>query len=168
MRHAEPDWSAVAEGPWRGAAHDLAPLTATGEAQALEVAQQLADEPPDLVLSSPMTRALQTAALVATRLGTSLAVELDLREWLPDESYQWTEARQVVEAYDEMLAFDGKPRPSGATWESLQSVRERALRVLTPFLSDERRVLVVCHEVLIHALTGEVRTPLTGLRPLHP
>lgn len=46
MRHGEPDWDLVKGSAWRGAANDLAPLTAAGRAEALAVAQRLRDHPP--------------------------------------------------------------------------------------------------------------------------
>lgn len=166
MRHGGPNWQLVTPPPWRGGAHDLVPLTRSGEEQAVAAADALHEEPPDLILSSPMTRALQTAALVATRLGVPLSVHIDLREWLPDQTYQWTTAQEVDDAYADMLSHVGRPRPVGATWEPLEDVRHRAMSVLTHYLTGEKRVLVVCHEVLIHALTGEQRTPFAGTRAL--
>lgn len=167
MRHGEPDWDLVKGSAWRGAANDLAPLTAAGRAEALAVAHELRDCPPVRVVASPMTRALQTAAIVAGELGVPLEVELDLREWLPDETYQWTAPGEVQTAYAAMLAHpDGRPdgRPEGATWEPLDAVRRRATAVLAR-LAASGRTLVVAHEVLIHSVTGEQRTGHGRLRP---
>jgi len=166
MRHGEPDWGLVAGEPWRGAANDLAPLTSRGQEQAREAADLLRADPPALVLSSPMTRALQTAAIIAGTLSVELQVELDLREWLPDESYQWTSVSEVVSAYDEMLLNDGVRPDDSCRWEPLASVRSRATNVLEKYASDGTSVLVVCHEVLIHALTGEQRTEHGAMRTL--
>lgn len=110
-----------------------------------------------------MTRALQTAAIVAGELGVPLDIELDLREWLPDETYQWTSPGEVQAAYADMLAHP-QGRPHGATWEPLDSVRRRATAVLDR-LAGSGRTLVVAHEVLIHAVTGEQRTGHGCLRP---
>lgn len=37
-----------------------------------------------MILSSPYTRALQTAAILSRELNIDLQVEFDLREWQPD------------------------------------------------------------------------------------
>lgn len=112
-----------------------------------------------------MTRALQTAMLVGAELRRPVTVVLDLREWLPDETYQWTTVAAVLENYAEMLSHVGKPRPAGATWEPLEALRHRARRALAPYVDGNQRVLAVCHEVLIQALTGERRTGYAGVRP---
>ena len=122
MRHGEPDWGQVQDPRWRGAANDWAPLTPHGQVQAEQAADRLAGQHPTLVLSSPMTRALQTAAIVASRLDVPLAVELDLREWLPDETYQWTSAEDVATAYADMLHRGGTRENHGAArWEPLDA-----------------------------------------------
>jgi broad specificity phosphatase PhoE len=46
-----------------------------------------------LILTSPMTRALQTAALLSRALDLPLAVEFDLHEWVPDRTYSWSTHR---------------------------------------------------------------------------
>jgi len=166
VRHGQPDWHQV-EGPqWRGAANDLAPLTAVGRQQARDAALRLtADGNVDRVLSSPMTRALETAYLIANALDAPVHVDLNLREWLPDESYSWTSADEVAAAYADMVAHDGqRPHDHDLRWEPLDVLRERAMVALGPYLSGGLRVVAVCHQVLIHAVTGCQRTPHGGLR----
>jgi broad specificity phosphatase PhoE len=166
MRHAEPAWHLVAGDRWRGAANDFAPLTAVGEEQAAAAAQALRANPPALVISSPMTRALQTAAIVSSALVVPLRVDLGLREWLPDETYRWTTVDQVIAAHDDMLGHDGVHPDAERTWEELPAVRRRAHAALAPYVEQGEPVLAVCHEVLIHALTGEPRTGYAEVREL--
>jgi uncharacterized phosphatase len=112
-----------------------------------------------------MTRALQTAAVVAARLVVPLRVELDLREWLPDETYGWTTPGEVMTAYEDMVAHGGtRPNDHHFQWEPMTAVKSRAEGVLRPHLIGGPSVLAVCHEVLIHALTGHPRTPHAGMR----
>ncbi len=81
VRHGQPDWHQVEGRQWRGAANDLAPLTAVGRQQARDAASRLiADGNVDRVLSSPMTRALETAYLIANALDAPVHVDLNLRE----------------------------------------------------------------------------------------
>jgi broad specificity phosphatase PhoE len=167
MRHGEPDWGQVKDPRWRGAANDWAPLTPHGQVQAEHAADRLAGQHPTLVLSSPMTRALQTAAIVASRLALPLAVELDLREWLPDETYQWTSAHEVASAYTDMLHRGGTRENHGSgRWEPLDQVRDRALAALHRHANPGATVVAVCHEVLIHAVTGHPQTGHGDIRTL--
>jgi broad specificity phosphatase PhoE len=167
LRHGETDWDLVNAHGWPGAANDLAPLTPVGVRQAGAAAEALSGQPVERVLTSPMTRAMQTASVVGARLGVPLQVELDLREWCPDQTYRWTTSAEVFTAYDDLLAHDGL-RPVGhpLKWESLPDVRARARGVLEPYAGSAGLVVAVCHEVVIHALTGQQQTPLGATRPL--
>lgn len=167
MRHAEPDWAVVQGRGWVGAAHDLAPLTARGRSQAVSAAVELAGKGIARVVSSPMTRALQTASLVAHKLGLPLGVDIDLREWLPDDTFRWRTGEEVATAYADLVAHGGEhPLHGSRTWEAISAVEARARAVLDPLAAQEGLVLAVCHEVVIAALTGESRTSHGGLRHL--
>jgi broad specificity phosphatase PhoE len=167
LRHGETDWDLVNAHGWPGAANDLAPLTPAGVRQAEVAAEALSDKLVDRVLTSPMTRATQTASVVGARLGVPLQVELDLREWCPDQTYRWTTSEEVFAAYDDLLAHDGlRPEGHPLRWESLPEVRARARAVLAPYAGASGLVVAVCHEVVIHALTGMQQTPLGTTRPL--
>ena len=167
LRHGQTDWDLVNAHGWPGAANDLAPLTPSGVRQAVAAVDALSGRSVERVLTSPMTRAMQTASVVGARLGVPLQVELDLREWCPDQTYRWTTSGEVLAAYDDFLAHDGE-RPDDHTlqWERLREVRSRALAVLTPYLPTPDTVVAVCHEVVIHALTGDQQTPLGTTRAL--
>ena len=116
-----------------------------------------------------MTRALQTAAIVASRLHLPLTVELDLREWLPDETYQRNSAEEVAAAYADMLSRGGIRENRGeARWEPLDKLRARALAVLRRHAEPGTTVIAICHEVLIEAITGHPRTGHGAIRTLSP
>ena len=167
LRHGETAWDLVNAQRWPGAANDFAPLTPVGVRQARAAGEALSSQPVDQVLTSPMTRAMQTASVVAARLGVPLQVELDLREWCPDQTYRWTTSAEVFTAYDDLLAHEGlRPEGHPLQWEPLPEVRARAWAVLAPYADASALVVAVCHEVVIHALTGEQQTPLGTTRPL--
>jgi broad specificity phosphatase PhoE len=128
MRHGETDWSLVNALRLPGVANDLAPLTARGRAEAGAAAEEVQY---DLVVSSPMTRALQTAATIAG-MGSDLEVNFDLREWLPDSTYSWTSPEEVAAAYLDMRRFVTRSTPPAAKWEPLESVRAQAASPLAP------------------------------------
>jgi broad specificity phosphatase PhoE len=80
LRHAQSTWNA--EGRWQGWSD--APLSPLGELQAAAAGRALAlvGYRPDLVVSSDLSRARQTAELMAKELGYEAPLELDadLRE----------------------------------------------------------------------------------------
>jgi broad specificity phosphatase PhoE len=165
MRHGETDWPAANALGLPGIAADWAPLTAVGEAQVAAAAERIAAEGgADVVVSSPMTRAMQSAAIVARRLDAPLRVEMDLREWLPDAGYMWHGPETPTVALEQLRTAggewpDGVPQP----WEPLSALRARVVAALRRH-RDVPRLVAVCHEVVIHSLTGEVTTPLAGIR----
>ena len=140
VRHGETDWNA--DGRWQG--HADVPLNERGRAQAQALAEQLAaEEPLDVVYSSDLARARETAEIVARRLGVELVLERDLREIDVGsrEGRTWSEIDDVPE-------WDGEPHEA------------HGVRVVSALLRIARahdgRVLVVTHggsvrRVLEHA-----------------
>lgn len=143
--------------------NDFAPLTESGREQARAAADALSTRGIDLIVASPMTRALETASVVSGAINVPIRIALDLREWLPDETYSWTTPQQVVAAYEDMVRHEGV-RPDGHPhkWEPLEAVRIRAAAVLSELPSD-LTVLAVCHEVVIYALTDQEATEHCGI-----
>lgn len=77
VRHGESIWNA--EGRWQGAADP--PLSDTGRAQAKELADYIKDHGIDVVVSSDLGRAVETASIVAGLLGLEgPLIEARLRE----------------------------------------------------------------------------------------
>src|SRR4030088_2787674 len=135
MRHADTDWALVNERHLVGAANDLAPLTDLGVRQVAAALEQVRPLGIRLILTSPMTRALQTAALLSRALDVPLEVEFDLHEWVPDLTYRWTTPDEVVTLVEDMRRRGGEwpskePRP---VWEPMSAVRQRSLGVLTRY-----------------------------------
>jgi broad specificity phosphatase PhoE len=127
LRHGEPDMTMIRERNWPGAAGDLAPLSARGVQQALAAADSLSAAGPTAIVSSPMTRALQTASLVASRLGLQVDVHLDLREWLSDDTFSWRSHAEVKAAMDDLVRCGGAwPAGEQRHWEPLATVHARA------------------------------------------
>jgi hypothetical protein len=89
---------------------DWVPLTERGMTQARAVAEELQDvDSAHYILSSPMTRALQTAAIIAGFINRPLYVEFDLHEWLPDLQHDYNNvgfvARQQIPCSTEDSCF---------------------------------------------------------------
>jgi probable phosphoglycerate mutase len=75
-RHGETDWNS--ERRWQG--HEDRPLNDVGRAQARELADSLADRAIDVVYSSDLVRAHETAQIIADRLELPVEVDVGLRE----------------------------------------------------------------------------------------
>jgi broad specificity phosphatase PhoE len=152
IRHGR--WDVVEGRRFRGHGVDLTPLSPAGTADAEAAGRALAASPPDLILSSPMTRALQTAMIISWHVDRPVVVEMDLHEWMPDDSQQWNDGTVPASAAADLEACGGEwPRDETRGWEPLSAVRARVGAVLARY-DDGRRLLVVCHSVVIQAVTG--------------
>ena len=162
LRHGEADYRPIRERRWPGAAADLAPLSRLWVEQARQAAEELADVGATALVASPMTRALQTAAILAGRLRLPLSVQFDLREWLPDSTFSWRTAEEVRAAVSDFDAHDGEwPGGRPHAWEPLSQLRARctaALRGAISELPGHEVVIVVAHQMVIWSLTGDRET----------
>jgi len=162
VRHGHADYAEIDGRGWPGATADYAPLSDLGFQQARQAAQELAQVGAVELVSSPMTRALQTAGILASRLRLPVHVQFDLREWLPDDQFLWrghADVRAAVADFDR-CAFEWPPGER-RSWEPLSAVRARAetaLRAATKLLAADDIVIAVCHEMVIWSLTGERST----------
>lgn len=142
-------------------------LTEHGRAQARAAAAHLRDRPIVAVWSSPLERALETAAIVARSFGLPVKVDDRLTEWhLADlwEGIRWEDLPTTrpgqIEAY---LAHPGDIPGSP---ESLEELAGRVATALTDIsAAHEGEVVVVTHQDPLQAarlfLTGR------GLAGLH-
>ena len=80
VRHGEPDYCELEERSYMGLDR-LAPLSEKGRQQAQELSKNSLLHSADLLVSSAVTRALETASYVACATGLPLRVEPLLHEW---------------------------------------------------------------------------------------
>jgi broad specificity phosphatase PhoE len=169
VRHGEPGSAQIDAEGWWGPARDWAPLTAKGIEQAMAAGRDLRQVRAHRIVASPMTRALQTASLIAAETHLPLtAVEIDLREWLPDSTLSWRSLSDVQALSSDFERCRGE-WPSGETrlWEPLSSVRGRALNALRRQAAGHSEPFIaVCHATVIRALTGHFHTDFGGIRVL--
>lgn len=156
LRHGQTDWNI--DFRLQGIT-DIA-LNQTGIAQAQRAAQILQRADWDFIASSPLTRARQTADIVAAELGFE---EISIQDLLLERSFG--EAEGMTHEQWKREFPDGMP-PGG---ESLQELRERANLLLEKLLETYRgtRVLTVSHGALIRKLvsiTSQGQLPLAGQR----
>jgi broad specificity phosphatase PhoE len=131
-------------------------LTALGQQQAEAAAQALAGEGITRIIASPFTRALQTAAPIARRLGLPVLVHPQVREryaFTCDIGSPRTELALSWPQHD-FSGIDEIWWP--AEEEPADQVEDRAqlFRAEMASLPDWRHTLVVCHWGFIMAMTG--------------
>lgn len=122
VRHGEPAWSRD------GLAVDDPPLTDRGHEQADLVAKMLADVPFDALFVSPLRRAQQTAAPIATATGLDAVTLPWLAEIFPG-TFEGTPQEVVEQTFRE-----SRGRPLDEQWEGIpggESFRDFHNRVTT-------------------------------------
>ena len=129
VRHGETDWNA--DGRLQGQTDR--PLSDHGRRQARTLAEELDGEALDAIYSSDLSRARETAEIVAERLGLAVELDADLRE------KDWGNWEGLTAVERDRVEFVG---------ESTQAHQERILRALQRISEHhpgEERVLVVTH-----------------------
>ena len=150
-RHGETDWNR--EGRWQGWAD--APLNQNGRAQARELAEQLRSTPFDAVYSSDLSRARETAEIVAAPHGVDVVRDAGLRE-IDVGSWSGLTRAELAER------FPTGDRPDGETRDQhRERVHAAVQRIARANLG--RRILIVTHGGTMRALRGQV-----GDGPHHP
>lgn len=141
LRHGQTDWNI----DFRLQGITDIPLNATGVAQAEQAAQHLSAADWDFIVTSPLTRAKQTAEIVARAMQVA---EVATEQLLLERSFG--EAEGMMYEQWKVEFPDGIP-PGG---ETLEALRARAIELLDSLLETYRgtRVLTVSHGALIRKL----------------
>jgi broad specificity phosphatase PhoE len=151
IRHAESVWNA--SGRWQGQADP--PLSERGRRQAEAVAADLAGIRFDVLISSDLARALETARIIGRVAGVEPQPDRRLRE-LDVGAWAGLGREEIARRAPERLArFEsGDPdvRPGGG--ETRREIRQRVRRAFADLAArhDGRRVAVVTHLGVIRAL----------------
>jgi len=133
VRHGQTEWS---ESGQHTGVTDI-PLTDTGRRQAAALCRVLDRQRFDLVLTSPMTRARETARLAGF---ADAEVDDSLREWGYGE-YEGLTSAQIRETRPGWTIWNGTP-PGGETAEEVEA---RARQVLARVEAVAGRVLLFGH-----------------------
>jgi probable phosphoglycerate mutase len=143
VRHGETEWARLGRHTGRT---DI-PLTDTGREQALDLGRRLAGNTFALVLTSPMSRAAETAALAG--FADVVVADPDLREW----DYGDLEGRltaDIRKQYPGWSIWHG-PWPGG---ETVEEVGARADRVIARIRAVDGIVLIFAHGHFLRVLTA--------------
>lgn len=153
IRHGQPDYSHLAEHGFFGFGRAFAPLSGKGIEQAEATAKDERLKSAGIIVSSPYTRALQTAQIISKHTGLDVTVELDLHEWEPDFTNTYTTSEESFALSRDFAECRGV-YPAGETrrWETLAHMRERMRRVADKY-ADREKVIFVGHGMAFRALT---------------
>ena len=153
VRHGEPEWSLNEKYKFRGHGRDLPYLTEKGRLQAKEAASDPRLQNIDLIVSSPYTRALQTAAILSKELQKDIRVEYGLMDWQPDSSYTYDDQQWMLSQWDEYFKYEGKhPEGEKRLWETREAMLSRIHSALDKY-TGYSRVAVVTHGEVIRLMT---------------
>lgn len=162
VRHGQSSWNELrlVQGQ-----NDEARLTQKGRDQALRAAKDLRAEHFDRIISSDLTRTVQTAEIIAEVLGLEIELDVNLRE----RSYGTAEGGSLdaitaamVGVSDGVIVDEEAKAPGG---ESLRALRERAGHFVRESSErwPEERLLVVTHGGTIRAIRSYCAgTPMQG------
>jgi broad specificity phosphatase PhoE len=168
-RHGESDWNV--EKRFQG--HSDRPLTERGREQAHALANLVGSEKIDAVYTSPLSRARETAEIVAARAGLKAVALPELRE-VDTGSWSGLSRADVEARFPEGFA---RWRSGGSGWEDGESYEEMAERVigaLRKIAEDhpDGRVLVISHGGPIRAIhaaaEGLAIKDYRRLKPVEP
>lgn len=154
VRHGEPDWEAHKYYKFKGHGRDLIGLTPKGIQQAKILAKNLRDTHADIIIASPYTRTMHTAAIISRELNLDIQVEVDLREWQPDLTYEYASYEEFNQLNEDYEKHQGIIPPNETKrWESKQALEDRIDKVLHKYLKYNK-VIVVAHEKVMMTQTN--------------
>ena len=150
IRHGKADYSYAEKTGHLAVFANLAPLHRDYVYMVDKTAKdkRLADA--DLIIASPYTRALQTAATISKQTGLDITMESDLMEWQEDLSYTFNSFDIQNQRIEEFLRGDY------THCESKEHLRDRVMAVLKKY-KKYKKVVVVFHCMAILAVTGLMR-----------
>lgn len=152
VRHGEARYDEVKERGYPNQGYDLGKLSDLGIYQAETVSLDKRFIDAELIISSPYTRALQTAAIISRQTQIPLLVENDLHEWMPDVDF--TNSPLVGEAYDDYMKHEGKDIANKIiNWETYEQLKKRTYNALKPYINAYKKVIVVCHGIVMTTFT---------------
>lgn len=153
IRHGEPTYDHMFENGFWGFGRDFAPLTEKGKQQAEIAAKDIRLKDAEIIVSSPYTRALQTAQIISRETGIPVEVEIALHEWIPDQENLYKTSEESFESAREFTKFHGEyPAGEKCKWESLSHMRKRVREVADKY-SDYEKVIFVGHGMVFRCLT---------------
>ena len=153
IRHGETDWNAL--GRWMG--HNDVPLNERGHQQASALARRLTAWPIEIIYSSDLRRAADTAAYLARALYLTPILDRSLRE-RNGGMFQGLTNDQILNRYPAALSkmrFDGAAPPNG---ESNLDLQRRVVPAFEAIIDNHegQAVALFTHGGVLRLLIGHV------------
>ncbi len=159
VRHGEPDYAGVGEWKKVPLGEHFAGLTKLGIVQIEKASEELSAYPVELILSSPYTRAMQSAAIMAKNLGVDVFVEQGLHEWEADLSHTVSDEEELLKLCREHDSCNGiYPEGEIRLWESKEALRKRVLECMSRY-ADRECVVIAGHAMMMKAVL-EIEEPI--------
>ena len=155
VRHGEADYSNNGTKIFQNYGINFAPLTAKGREQLKNTAKDTRLANADLIVASPLTRAMQSAAILSKELQIDLLVDPDIFEWVADKNFIQVSEEIAGPRFEEYYSCGGVWPDDGVErhWESNELLKERLTRALKRY-KDYKNVIVVCHGMLMGCVQG--------------
>jgi len=148
-------------------------LSEKGRLQAKAAGDHLSSEPPQLIVTSPLDRAVETAKIIAATTGADITTDDRLSEWGLGVRWRgalWTELPKAFPG--ELEAYLADPANLPFSPESIAQVAKRIHQSVDEFTADASGpIAFVSHEDPIHGtalrLTGEQPARFHAHKPTH-
>lgn len=153
IRHGHTDYSGIDQRNFVGQGRDLAALSTEGVEQIRNLRTDERLMNCEIIISSPYTRALQSAAILSKELGVDIKIEIDLHEWVPDiVNYRHDSKSRCSELLKEYRLHNGA-HPDGCRkeWETALNMKRRITSVLELY-KNYTKVIVLSHGMLLGQL----------------
>lgn len=151
IRHGKADYSYGDSHNFIGHGHDLAKLDDNYIDDVIKTAKDKRLKEASLIVSSPYTRALQTASIISKETNLDIKIEADLREWEPDTTYQY-KAKEAKTFYKDYVSNNGiHPTDRIVLWESKEHLKNRIESVIKKY-KDYECVIFVFHQMAIKSV----------------
>ncbi len=155
IRHGKADYSYGDNHNFIGHGHDLAILDENHIQDVIITSKDERLKQADLIVASPYTRALQTAAIISKETGLDIKIEHDLREWEPDSKYLY-KADETKGIYKEYIKNNGvHPSDKNVDWESKENLKNRVLSVIEKYKDNHECIIFVFHQMAIQSITNK-------------
>lgn len=157
IRHGEPDYTEVDSRGFIGLGREFAPLSSIGIEQAENISTSPDLKDCQIIVSSPYTRALQTAAIISKNNGLEIAVETDLHELIFDTTFMVKGADETKALNLDLINHKGEhPKDEPKKWETISQVVKRSKPIMDKYFNlGYKKIAVVCHGGIIRRFTGE-------------
>ena len=154
IRHGKPDYTYGDTHGFIGQGHDFAPLNEERINEVVETSKDERLKKAQIIVSSPYTRALQTASIISKETGIDIIVEPDIREWQPDLTYQYKSGDEMKEYYKEYVENNGiYPANEKKKWETKEQLRKRVMSVINKYKDKYDKVIVVAHKMAFQSIS---------------